>query len=40
MLVFRRSETRATTGGERGTVRIHEGSTQRGRTEASTAPPR
>ena len=38
--MFSRSQARTTTGAERGTVRIHEGSTQRGRTEASSAPAR
>ena len=40
MSMFSRSEERTTTSGERGTVRAYEGSTQRGRTEASSAPAR
>ena len=36
--MFCRSQPRPAAGGERGTVRTHEGSTQRSRTEASSAP--
>ena len=35
-----RSQERTTTSFKRGTVRVHEGSTQRGRTEASSTPAR
>ena len=38
--MFCRNQARTTTCGERGTVRVYEGSTQRGRTEASSAPAR